>query len=270
MNKAAVVAISFFTLTFCISLQTSSGEACATESEDKANGWWILHEYHDRIMNNRCIGEFSFEHPVWSSILINVTADSVFSYGSIFPCRVSPILEGDTITIINGMHTTLPLMYSTKKNELLITFTDGNRMIQTFHYRRMRSSELVALTKSLEDSSQYWQLDKNYQDFFQQQFFTGTFTDLNGNSFTINKKGKVNGFDKWNSCLVDNFFGTTHWTGKRDRVRFENSTGAISFQDYNWRYRGDTLILKKFVGPDIEQYKIGKEEVRYIRSPLAH
>lgn len=270
MNKAAIVATSFFSLIFFIALQTYSGVACATQSEDKTNGWWILHEYHDRIMNNRCIGEFSFERPVYSSILIKITADSVYSYGSIFPCRVSPILEGDTITMIDGMHEKLPLFRSTKQNELLITYTDQNGMIQTFHYRRMRSNELIALTKNLEDSAHHWQLDKNYQGFFQEQFFTGTFTDPEGHSFTINKRGDVKGFGKWNSCRVDNFFGTTHWTGKRDRVRFNNIANARAFQDYNWRYRGDTLILRKFVGPDIEQYKLGKEEVRYIRSPLAN
>lgn len=251
----------------CISVNQYSPKSIAAEPPEDISGWWILHEYHDRIMNNRCIGEFSFEEPVFSSILIKVTADSVFSFGSIFPGRATPILQGDTITIIDGMHVKLPLFSSNKKNELLLILTDDSAVVHTYHYRRMSNTERASLTNDLDDRSKRWQLDRNYQDFFQEQFFTGTFTELNGESFTINKKDQVKGFRQWNTCSVDNFFGTTHWLGKRDRVRFEDSTNTRNFQDYNWRYRGDTLVLRKFVGPDIEQYKLSREEFRYIRTP---
>lgn len=188
MKKAVAIAISFYALLFGVYLQNGSRDAIAAESEPNIDGWWILHEYHDRIINNRCIGEFSFERPVCSSILIKITTDSVFSFGSIFPGRAAPILQGDTITIIDGMHVKLPLFSSKKKNELLLTFTDDSALVHTYHYRRMNSTERTSLTKDLDDRSKRWQLDANYQVFFQEQFFTGTFTDLNRQSFTINKK----------------------------------------------------------------------------------
>lgn len=247
-----------------LAAHTVPSTAEASKLADNADGWWILHEYHDRIMNNRCIGEFSFEVPVASSIIIKVSDDSVFSWGSVFPRRATARSQGDTLTIIRGMHNMLPLMNSQKKNELLLTCTTDSGKVSTFHYRRMSRSELTALTKGLDADTDAWQLNSNYQQFFQEQFFTGTFTGLNGTSFSINAKGEVQGFEKWNTCSVDNFFGTTHWNGKRDRVRFEDNTG--SFVDYN--YKGDTLILRKFIGPDIEQYRLSKEEVWYVRSPF--
>lgn len=253
-----------------LAARTVPSTAETSNLADKADGWWILHEYHDRIVNNRCIGEFSFEIPVHRSIIIKVTADSVLSWGSVFPRCATPRSKGDTLTVINGMHITFPLMTSRNKSELFLTCTTDSGTVRTYHYRRMRSNELPALTKGLDEDTERWQLNKNYQQFFQEELFTGTFTGLNGTSFTINSKGEVKGFEKWNTCSVDNFFGTTHWNGKRDRIRFEDSTNTRSFVDYNWRYKGDTLILRKFIGPDIEQYKLGKDEMRYVCSPSAH
>lgn len=266
--KKAVIVTALFAVLFAIGAQTNVPYANAGEPADKASGRWLLHEYHDRIMNNRCIGEFSFNEAVWSAILVHVTSDSVIVNGSIFGRRAFPRQQGDTLASVPGIGGKLvALHYSGKKNELLVTFPHEGKT-ETFHYRRLSSTELHALDRGKNTTANRWQLRDNYNIFFQKEFFSGTFTGPDGKAFTISDDGVVRNFGSWNAVRIDDFFGTSHWTGKQDRVRFEDSTNTSNFQDYNWRYKGDTLILRKFIGPDIEQYKLDKEEVRYVRTPL--
>jgi hypothetical protein len=267
MKKAILTGI---TLVLFLLTGTRFGNPCAQAGEpaDKAAGRWLLHEYHDRIMNNRCIGEFSFNQAVWSAILVYVTADSVFTDGSVMGRQAYARMDGDTLAYVSGTGgTKIPLYYSSTKKELQIMFPEEEKT-ETFYYRRLRSTELQALVKGTNVSSGRWQLQTNYNAFFRKEFFSGTFTGLNGKAFTISDEGAVQNFGKWNAVWIDDFFGTSHWTGKQDRVRFEDSTNTRNFQDYNWRYKGDTLILRKYIGNDIELYTLSKTEERYVRTPL--
>lgn len=256
----------------CLILQREYALAEKTESRaeisDHTEGWWLLHEYHDRVMNNRKIGAFSFEEPVWDAIVIHVTADSVYSAGTIYPMKTTSRRNGDTIRI-GGMNSSdIFFIYKKKKKELTVEFTNSDSVKEVFHYRRFRSNEYVSLTKNLFDRNHFWALKTNYHAFMVDYLFAGTYTSAEDKStMDLGADESVTGFGQWKRYRFDDFFGTMHWNGKLDRIRFEDPAKTGVFKDYNWRISGDTLILQQFIGKDIEAYKIGGKELKYIRNP---
>lgn len=245
------------------------GTARTSEAKDSsgAEGWWVLHEYHDRIMNNRKIGEFSFEQPNYVAVILNVRTDSIFSSGTIFPLKAIERIAGDTICRINSINSTCRFFYNKKKKCLQVAFTvDGKQKV--FSYRRMRSDEFVQLTANFFSKSVFFPLHQNYNSYWRKQFITGTFVSIdNKTSFTVSDSAVVKGFGTYNFLELDDFFGTTHWLGKADRVRFMNGNKTGQFKDYNWVYHADTLILQEYIGEDIELYKKGKTVLKYVRQP---
>lgn len=221
------------------------GTAGRSEAKDTSvsEGWWVLHEYHDRIMNNRRIGEFSFEQPNYVAVILNVRTDSVFSAGTVFPLKATERIAGDTICRINSINSTCSFFYNKKKKCVQVAFTvDGKQ--QVFSYRKMRSEEYVQLTAKFFSKTEFWPLHQNYNSYWSKQFITGTFVSIdNKTSFTVSDSAAVAGFGPYNFLELDDFFGTTHWLGKADRVRFMNGNKTGQFKDYNWEYHADTLIL---------------------------
>ncbi len=278
MKKAIVFCFAIILVSVFLLSRTSDSEARVIEPDDPANGWWILHEYHDRIMNNKCIGAFSFEEPVYTAIILKVTSDSVFTAGSLLPDkRYLRSDRGDTIVRF-GHFQKMPLVYNNKKRELIITFVGSDSTVQTFHYRHLRSNEHFAITRGLFEGSvksvngipvdNTWALSRNYDTFFRKQFFSGKYTGVDNSSvMLISDNGSMSGYENWNSCEIDNCFGTTHWFGKQDRVRFIDTT-TKTHQDYNWHYRGDTLVLRKYVGEYLEVAKRSSEEIHFLRGPM--
>lgn len=248
------------------------GTAGRSEAKDTSvsEGWWVLHEYHDRIMNNRRIGEFSFEQPNYVAVILNVRVDSIFSSGTVFPHKAIERIAGDTICRINSINSTCSFFYNKKKKCLQVAFTvDGKQQI--FSYRRMRSNELVPLTANFFSTTEFWPLHQNYNTYWRKQFISGTFVSIdNKTSFTVNDSAAVTGFGPYNFLELDDFFGTTHWLGKADRVRFMNGNKTGQFKDYNWEYHADTLILREYIGQDIELYKKSNKAIKYIRQPQNH
>lgn len=248
------------------------GTAGRSEAKDTSGseGWWVLHEYHDRIINNRRIGEFSFEQPNYVAVILNVRADSIFSSGTVFPLKAIERIAGDTIFRINSINSTCSFFYNKKKKCLQVAFTvDGKQQI--FSYRRMRSNELVPLTANFFSTTEFWPLHQNYNTYWRKQFISGTFVSIdNKTSFTVNDSAAVTGFGPYNFLELDDFFGTTHWLGKADRVRFMNGNKTGQFKDYNWEYHADTLILREYIGQDIELYKKSNKAIKYIRQPQNH
>lgn len=248
------------------------GTTGRSEAKDNSGseGWWVLHEYHDRIMNNRRIGECSFEQPVYGAVILNVTRDTVFSAGTIFPLKSTSRIEGDTICRINIINSNCSFYYNKKKKCLQVAFTSGGKR-QIFSYRRMRSDEFTKLTANFFSKTVFWPLHQNYHAYWHDQFLTGTFVSLDGKSnLTINSSAEVQGFGPYNFVELDDFFGTTHWLGKADRVRFMNGNKTGQFKDYNWEYHADTLILREYIGQDIELYKKSNKAIKYIRQPQDH
>ncbi len=271
MKKALLFGFSLLiTLTyFAISREIAEGKRIASNARvaEKAEGWWLLHEYHDRIMNNRKVGEFSFEPPVWDAIVIQITADSVFSAGTVYPLQVTSREHGDTIRI-GGMNAPeMFFIFKKNKKELTVEFTNSAGAREVFHYRRFRSNEYVSLTKNLFDRKQFWPLRTNYHKWWTDYLLAGTYTSVEDKSTLIlGADEAVTGFEKWPAYKLDDFFGTIHWTEKVDRVRFEVPDKTGMFKDYNWRWSNDTLILRPYIGQSIESYKIGQKEFKYVRN----
>lgn len=244
----------------------AKGLAAQTTLSDQAQGWWLLHEYHDRILNNRKVGEFSFEPPVWDAIVIHVTGDSVFSSGNVIPIKVTARQSGDTIRTESMTSSATYFIYKKKKKELIVEFTNSKGVREVFHYRMFRSNEFVSLTKGLFDRKEFWPLRANYHKWLSDYLLVGTYTCVNDQSkLILGTDESVIGFQKWPAFKIDDFFGTIHWTEKNDRIRFEVSNKTGAFKDYNWRWSNDTLILRPFLGQSIESYKIGQQELKYVR-----
>ncbi|HTF03767.1 MAG TPA: hypothetical protein VK826_07060 [Bacteroidia bacterium] len=236
---------------------------------DGATGWWILHEYHDRILNNRAIGAFSFEAPVWEAVILKVTADSIYTAGTIIPTKILARLPGDTLHRSNHF-SDLVFVYNKKKAEITVRFSAMDTTKKVFHYRRLVSTDYLQLTQNLFDRKHHWALQTNYHEWFRVCFFQGQYRSVkDGTIMKLGSDETVTGFEKWNAYHFDDFFGTLHYTGKLDRIRFEDSTKTGVFKDYNWRWSNDTLILRPFLGNDIEKYKLSATETRFVKIPPA-
>jgi|GEM_PF-1448405 len=270
MKKVLFIGLGLLIAVTCFIAASKNAQAkrlaAKTTLSDQAQGWWLLHEYHDSILNNRQVGVFSFESPVWDAIVIYITADSVFSSGNIIPMNVTARHTGDTVRGGSMNSSDTYFIYKKKKKELIVEFTNSKGVREVFHYRLFRSNEFVSLTKGLFDRKEFWPLRTNYHKWLTNYLLVGTYTCVTDQSTLILSADEtVSGFQKWPAYKVDDFFGTVHWTEKNDRVRFEvpNKTGA--FKDYNWRWSNDTLILRPFLGQSIESYKIGQQELKYVR-----
>jgi hypothetical protein len=259
---------SLLTLTVLFSDNANAKPEIAAKG-DGAYGWWLLHEYHDRIQNNRAIGAFSFDPPAWEAVMLKIETDSIYTAGTIIPMKISARLAGDTFYRSNHF-TDLRFAYNKKKKEVTVTFHATDGTVQTFHYRQFRSNELVTLGRNMFDVNHRFALQENYHTWFVQQMIAGRYRSISDNStMNLTPEETVTGFEKWNQYHLDVFFGTTHWTGKLDRIRFEDSTKTGAIKDYNWRWSHDTLILRPFVGQSIETYKLGATETKFVRIPPA-
>lgn len=260
-SKIVAVIVVFFTLvSVALFLQPNEADARSKTKSAKAEGWWLLCDYHDRIMETNSIGKFSLAPPVFDAILVNVTNDSVFTSGTVQPDYRTSRSEGDTLCKTG----TMKFVFRKRSNELTVEFTDKNKVRTVYHYRRMLSHEYLALTKDVFVKGKFWPLKQNYRSWFVAHLISGSYRNVkDGSTLNLNNNESMSGFAKWNAFEVDDYFGSGHRTSELDMIRFQDSTRTGALKDYNWRWLKDTLILTSIVGKDGSV--LGTEQHKFVR-----
>jgi hypothetical protein len=237
------------------------------KSTDQSQGWWVLTEYHDRILTERSIARYSFESPNYVAVILDVRADSVFSSGTSASIVKANRLPGDTIFLIESSNVDCRFTYSKKKKCIEVHFMKNGKL-QTFHYRRMRSDEFIKLTAGLFEPERFWPLHENYHKYWHEQFLAGSYISADGKShLTISKDESVEGFGTYNISEIGDFFGNNEPPVKTDLVRFLDNRKTGQFKDYQWECKLDTLILTEQKGQDHNLNKKGITILKYIRQP---
>lgn len=248
------------------------------------DGLWVLSNYMDSILAYRTVARYRRLPPAWHAILIRIEGDSLQAYGSIQDLRI-PLgsLDHDTLALFDKRCIAGPswLSYNASKDRIELRRINPSRPdSQVYSYRR--SPELRHLLDSLSGSH----LTRNSMTrFFSQQLLAGVYEGLSPDSFKgrkihFHKQGKVD-FGSFNYYYVRSYFGTLHLYGEEDVLYFENKKGSYQILgQYNWRFRGDTLILRSFI-PAVfwdsvrqeevitDYWSLGPDEIRLIKQPKA-
>lgn len=241
-------------------------------------GWWILSDYQDPMLSQKAIGSLPHSGISDKAILVHVSADTIRLFGSIFENTFAlRISEGDTIFRI-AAESEIKFTWDSLHNKISAYWVrPGKTVLRKANYRHLRKNE-ESLTEGLIPYDGKFRFEKNYAAFIHATLFAGTYQSVENpqTHLVLSSDQTMNGYGKWNRYLVDDFFGTSHWTGKLDRIRFEDTTNTEKdyklynsdkgpYRDYNWSFSGDTLILLPFVGYDIELYTLGKKELKFVK-----
>jgi hypothetical protein len=231
-------------------------------------GIWALTSYFDSIFEYKTISKFRLNPHSWSSLLIEIKKDSLTSYGTIYTKKAYSIKSvNDTIAILNEKWG----LIKTDNNTIVMKqIYDPNKHGEkdSISYEYKKREDLAFLLGGLSDKNDYdfpYYFQKNFDNFFNKNLFSGLYVDDKGNKVVFEEDGTIQGFFDFNKFQVDSYFGTSHWLKNHDNITFyrdaSNVKGGFTDETYVWKFIGDTLVLNKVV------YEIFSVQGQKVREP---
>ncbi|KAB1159744.1 hypothetical protein F7018_05395 [Tenacibaculum aiptasiae] len=220
-------------------------------NKPELSGIWGLNNYFDKILADKKIAKHRLQVPTWFAILLEIKNDSLKSYGSIIKLRYKLNYTSDTLALFDSFRGNYALL---KENDnLLLTQLPNQERIDSIKYIFSKRNDLRKLLKH-QDSIYNFILDKNEKidgieksitRYFNEKIISGTYT-YNNKIVVFDKNGDLKNFDKFNKYEVRNYFGTLHPHKNLDVITLINSEND-EYQQFNWKFENDKLILTEFV-----------------------
>lgn len=233
-------------------------------------GTWVLTEFHDSIAVHRRIGRYRRPVPVWTALLLRVDSTVVTCNGILLPRTERYIRWGSDTLLLLDTYGRQTFVYDAIKDRLWVFFRDDpNFKERSMEYRRLRPDEhhlLTGIDSQHRDST--FVFEENYRKHLVGRLFAGRFEPLDRgqHAFSIDSRGRITGHPMWNQFWFHDYFGTLHpFSGDMDGLVFTDTTQQWprSTFPFNWRFAGDTLILRPLKGD--EYYHLSEGEFRFIK-----
>ena len=210
------------------------------------NGVWGLNNYFDKILTEKQIAKHRIQPPTWFAILLEIKNDSLKSYGSIIELNYKLNYESDTLAVFDSFGGKYALLK--KSNELQLKQFPNQENIDSANYVFRKRNDLKKL---LENQDRVHKISSSITTYFNENLIAGTYENTQNNKTVVfEKSGELinfSGFDRYN---VRNYFGTHHPHKNLDVITFTNSKNN-SFEQFNWKFENDKLILTEFVNEKI-------------------
>lgn len=240
------------------------------------DGHWILADYIDSIFKDKAIGKHRLYYISWSAMSLNIQKDSMFTTGLLFTKRkikINP--NGDTLGSIKDFGTFV-FQYNkeTDKIEATDILPEENNKFKNKKYifRRVTEQRLLDIL----DKKDAFKINDGFYQLFIDSLIAGEYKSAtNGQIMTLTTEGLMTGFKKYNKYHIHDYFGTTHPFQNYDVIYFEDTTVVSTGNApptktqicyYNWIFSGDTLTLTEMVTENYDEYFLGSQTYRFIRT----
>ena len=211
-------------------------------------GTWGLSNYLDSIIIKKEVAKYRLQSPSWFGILLEVSEDSIISYGSIIEIEAGLLNKRDTLAILDSWVGKWMLLQ--KQNKLLLKQFPNQEDVDTTIYIYNKRDDLKGMT---EDLSIIHKISSNMTKFLNEEIISGTYLNQKTNTkVEFLKNGELNGIDDFTEYEVRNYFGTLHLHKNLDVLFLKNKTEGLVKQ-YNWKFEGDNLVLTEFKNETIER-----------------
>lgn len=204
-------------------------------------GTWGLSNYLDSIVAKKEVAKYRLQSPSWFGILLEISPDSIKSYGSITEIETRLLNKKDTLAIFDSWVGKWMLLKN-QGNLILKQFPNQENTDSSIYVYHQRN-DLNEMTKNLD---KVHKLSSNMTHYLNKEIISGIYLNQKTNSkveFLAN--GKLKGIGNFMEYEVRNYFGTLH-PYKNFDVLFLWNRKEDSMQQYNWRFERDNLVLTEF------------------------
>jgi hypothetical protein len=233
-------------------------------------GTWVLTGFHDSIAVHRRIGRYRRPAAVWTSLLLRVDSAVVRSNGILLPRTERYARWGRDTLLVLEPYGEQTFVYDARQDRIRVFFRDdAGPKERSMEYRRLRLEEhhlLTGIDSQHRDSA--FVFEENYHTHLTGLLFAGRFEPLDRgqHAFSIDERGRITGHPIWDQFWFHDYFGTLHpFSGDMDGLVFTDTTKQWphSTFPFNWRFAGDTLILRPLKGD--EYYHLSEGEFRFMK-----
>ena len=164
--------------------KNQTGTTTTTIDTDKIEyiGKWILEDYLDNIIKNKSISKYRMIRPSWFAIMIDITDNSIKTYGSISKQADTLIAKNDTLLVFKHFTTNKGWLITYNKDNSRIEIINTDSLTEKYLYRRLNNDEKEIL---IFEETNYFPLKTGINEFFKEKLFVRTYIDLTNND-TIN------------------------------------------------------------------------------------
>ena len=205
---------------------------------DNLNGTWVMTSYFDSIIKNKLISKYTIT-PTWHALIIEISNDSIYNYGSILSDSHKINFNSDTLAILSGVSGNWILQKN--KNELRLNNIPNEYLTDTTSYILEKRNDLRFLIKNnTRDQLDFWNATTEY---FNEKLISGKYTYKN-DTVIFGKKRRLWNFKDFEGYRVINYFGTSHPFNPHDAIFLINKK---ELKPYNWKFENNKLILTNFI-----------------------
>jgi len=180
---------------------------------------WGLTNYLDTIIEKKELAKYRLQAPSWFGILLEISKDSIISYGSIVEINDKLYKSNDTLYKFESFAKKWLLL---KKNENLILKQLPNQKTKfdsTIYVYRKRK-DLNFLLKNKDESHK---ISTNITNYFNKELLSGDYiSQKTKRKVEFSKNGGLKGFKNFTQFQVRNYFGTHHPHRNLDVIFFKN------------------------------------------------
>ena len=240
------------------------------------DGYWIMSDYIDSILNNKTIEEQTRKRMTWTAIILHIEKDTLTHYGLIQGNEKLQLNKNyDSLTVIKGMGDYL-LSYNDKKDIIQAHSTNDyyeSKDSLKYLFRRIKENE-QRLIDGIDNKPFFKKLKPNFYSFFIDSLISGEYELLADNSVIMELKmtGTLSGFKTYNKYRIHDYFGTLHPYRSEDAIIFEDTTiindgngPPKNIGVYSWNFNGDTLTLTEMLTKTYESYYKGTVKYEFLK-----
>lgn len=204
-------------------------------------GTWGLSNYLDSVIIKKEVAKYRLQSPSWFGILLEISEDSIISYGSIIEIETRLHNKKDTLAILDSWCGKWMLIQN-QKNLLLKQFPNQEDLDTTIYIYNKRD-DLRDMTENLD---KVHKLSSSMTKFLNEEIISGTYLNQKTNTkVKFLESGELKGLGDFTEYEVRNYFGTLHPHKNLDVLLLKNKTEDLMKQ-YNWKFEGDNLVLTEF------------------------
>lgn len=249
-----------------IDLDEKSADATIDSVYNEMVGVWGMTNYFDTIIKNKSVAGYRGQVLTWSTIIINIRNDSIFTYGSIFKNKTAfnySVKNSLISDIIKFTDCNYRVKYD--KPFIVATIIDSCFSKDTIKYVFRKRKDLDRLINLRDDVNT---LKSEVTDYFNENILAGTYlSSVNNEKVVLGKNGQISGFKNFDKYRVGIYFGTFHPFNNLD-VLILNDSSSEDEDYFTWKFTNNGLVLRPFIThPDgLDEFIVDKEEDYFFRS----
>jgi hypothetical protein len=236
----------------------TSIEVKTKETQYPAKEIWGLTNYLDTIVEQKELAKYRLQTPSWFGILLEISPDSITSYGSILEIEGELINSEDTLYQFESFAGKWILLKE-EEQLLLKQVPNPKASFDATIYVYRKRNDLEPLLKRLD---KVHKISTNMTQYFNEKLLSGIYNNnKTKQEVRFNRNGTLSGLKSFTHFQIRDYFGTHHPHKNLDVVFLKNPKDKI-FKQFHWTFDKSNLILTEFIFKEqTESYILGKNKI---------